>query len=277
VRALSRFAQPPQANVEWIVGDLFDAEAVRAVVDGTGIVFHAGGQLDGSAEAVERSLVEGTANVLHAARTQRVVHVSSLVVLDTGSPDSPALIDENSPLEPTPERRGVYTRAKAAAEALARAAAPNRDVVIVRPGLVVGSAADGIPLAVGVRLGHLVVLIGPGATSLPVVHAEDLAEGLVSVAERLDRGGVVHLIDSLGVSRARLLRRLTAQRRHVTLPAGRIALATAGLLTGRRGRVPDVCYRLLSAGTPHRWSTTRAAAFGWQPRALESWLASAEA
>ena len=99
VRALSRRPQLAQDGVEWVRGDLLDSSAVARLVAGSDTVFHAGGQLAGLPDDVERSLVEGTANVLRAARHARVVHISSLVVLDTASATSPRLIDESCPLE----------------------------------------------------------------------------------------------------------------------------------------------------------------------------------
>ena len=85
VRALSRRAQPARAGVEWVLGDIGDPQAVATLVNGAATVFHAAGQVAGSPDEIERSLVEGTATVLRAAARVRMVHVSSLVVLDTAS------------------------------------------------------------------------------------------------------------------------------------------------------------------------------------------------
>jgi nucleoside-diphosphate-sugar epimerase len=273
VRALSRRQQPGQPGLEWVIGDVCDPAAVAALVEGASIVFHAGGQLDGPPDAVERSLVEGTANVLRSATRARVVHVSSLVVLDTASVKSPVVIDEDAPLEQDPGRRGVYTRAKCAAEALARAAAQEQDVVIVRPGLVVGKAPEPIPLSIGLRVGRFLLLVGPAEALLPVVHANDVAAGLICAAMRSDRGGVLHLIDPTPVSRGQLLQRLdSGNDRIVTLPTGDIAPALARLLVlSRVPRLSNAAYRLLSAGRPHRWTAQRAIDLGWHPGMLAEW------
>ncbi|HEY8061368.1 MAG TPA: NAD-dependent epimerase/dehydratase family protein [Gemmatimonadales bacterium] len=277
VRALSRRAQTPRAGVEWIVGDLLDAGAVATLIAGAETVFHAGGQLQGRPEAIEHSLVQGTENVLRAARDARLVHVSSLVVVDTASAASPRVIDENSPLEPFPGRRGSYTRGKSAAEALVReGAAAGRDVVIVRPGLVISPADAAVPLSIGVRMGRAIFFVGPRQGLLPVVHAEDVASGMLCAATGLERGELLHLIDPLPVTRAALFRRIVAGTGHAyAVPTGAASLLLARSLAGRRGRSPmaDAAYRLLSAGNPHQWSTGRGAALGWRPGALRRWFA----
>ena len=278
VRALSRRPQPAQDGVEWVQGDLLDSSAVARLVEGSDTVFHAGGQLAGPPDEVERTLVEGTANVLRAARHARVVHISSLVVLDTASAKSPQLIDEACPLEAFPDRRGSYTRAKAAAEALARAASTEDDVIIVRPGLVVNAGHNAMPPSIGLQVGPLVVLVGPRDARLPVVHADDLAAGLLCALTAMQRGEILHLVDPMPVTRAALLRRVSGRMQlKAGIPVGGAALLLARhAVRGRHRRAADAAYRLLSAGTPHDWSAERAIAIGWRPRALAAWFAAAE-
>ena len=273
VRALSRQAQPARPGIEWVRGDLGDPGALANLVAGAELVFHAGGQLHGAPDTVERSFVDGTRNVLDAARNARVVLVSSLVVLDTGSPASPFTIDEDAPLEASPGHRGSYTRAKSAAEAMARSAAMSQDVVIVRPGLVVSGDHQPMPASLGVTLGPLVCYVGPRSGFLPVVHADDVATGLILAAEHLNRGGVLHLIDPRAVTRAELHRRLAAGHRRIQVPSGSAAQAVAKLVVraGSAG-MRNAAYRLLAAGRPHRWSADRATAMGWRPVELSSWL-----
>ena len=280
VRALSRHVQPPRAGITWVVGDLLDASAVAALVMSADTVFHAGGQLQGTPEDVERTLVQGTENVLRAARDARVVHVSSLVVLDTGSAASPHTIDETCPLESFPDRRGVYSRAKSAAELLVRSAAARQDVVIVRPGLVFPGPDAAIPPSVGMAVGPAVLLVGPRDGVLPVVHALDVASGLLCAAARLERGEVVHLVDPMLVTRAVLLRRIVA-RSHpmIAIPVGGAALMLAQIIARRTGhRTANAAYRFLvrRAATPvecrprdRAWLASRLPSNRGYPRAPE--------
>jgi nucleoside-diphosphate-sugar epimerase len=277
VRALTRRPRPSRQGIEWIPGDLGDRDAIASMIRGSGIVFHAGGQLEGDPALIHRSLVEGTANVLRAAgSTMRVVHLSSLVVLDTGSPRSPSTINESSPLEPDPSRRGCYSQAKVEAEALARQAAAVQDVVIIRPGIVVtDEAAPAMPLSIGVAAGRWVLLVGPARAALPVVHVNDVASGLLQAATALPRGEILHLVDPARVSRIELFRRFNDGSRRALDVSG-IAKPVARLVARiPRGTAANTSYRMLAAGVPHAWDTSRALSLGWKPDHLDRWLAGA--
>lgn len=279
VRALTRRPRPPRQGIEWIPGDLGDRDAIASMIRGSGIVFHAGGQLEGDPALIHRSLVEGTANVLRAAgSTMRVVHLSSLVVLDTGSPRSPSTINESSPLEPDPSRRGCYTQAKVEAEALVRDAAGRQDVIIIRPGIVVtDEPAPAIPLSIGVVTGRWVILVGPARAAVPVVHVNDVAGGLLLAATALPRGEILHLVDPARASRIELFRRLNdGSRSRTALDISWIAKPVARLVARiPRGTAANTSYRMLAAGVPHTWDTSRALSLDWKPDHLGRWLAGA--
>ncbi len=248
VRALSRRPQAAERNVTWLCGDLLDPTVLADLVDGVDVVFHAGGLMQGSPDEIFRSLVEGTGLILQAARDVRLVHLSSLVVLDTSSPA--AVIDTNSPLEPTPARRGIYTQAKAAAEALVRAAANSQDVVIARPGLVVVPGHNPMPPSVALRIGPFWIAVGPASAQLPVIATESVAKGLIAAAQHSPRGSVVHLIDPVPVTRRQLFDRLRdGANSGPLIPVGSLV---SGIAIAAMG-ASDAAYRVVAAGRPHRW------------------------
>ena len=248
VRALSRRPQDAEQNVTWLCGDLLDPTVLADLVEGVDVVFHAGGLVEGPSKEVFRSLVDGTALVLQAAHGARLVHLSSLVVLDTSSPA--AVIDANSPLEPNPARRGIYTQAKAAAEALVRAAAKSQDVVIARPGLVVVPGHNPMPPSVALRIGPFWIAVGPASAQLPVIATESVAKGLIAAAQHSPRGSVVHLIDPVPVTRRQLFDRLRdGANPGILLPVGSLV---SGLAIAAMG-ASDAPYRVVAAGRPHRW------------------------
>ena len=252
VRALSRRSQAPQQGVEWLRGDLVEAKVLANLVAGADVVFHAGGLMDGSPDEVMRSLVHGTELILQAAGHARLVHLSSLVVLDSASPA--AVIDIDSPLERTPERRGSYTQAKAAAEGLVRAAARSQDVVIVRPGLVVVPGHNPMPLAVALRVGPFWIPVGPEDAQLPVVEAESVANGLLEAARHAPSGAVVHLIDPVPVTRRQLFDRLRDRADSgMLLPIGSLVSLMAIAAMG----TSNAAYRMVSAGRRHQWMPAR--------------------
>ncbi|HEY4320824.1 MAG TPA: NAD-dependent epimerase/dehydratase family protein [Gemmatimonadales bacterium] len=255
VRALTRSPRPPHDGVEWIVGDLLDGGVLRRLVDGADVLFHAAGQLDGDAAAVRRSLVDGTAATLAAAAGIRMVHVSSLVVLDTASA-RPIMLDTAAALEPTPARRGVYTQAKCAAEALVRAAALTQDLVLVRPGLVLIAGTNSMPPSVALPVGPFWLPVGPLRAQLPVVHADRVASGMIAAAEHARSGAIVHLLDDDIVTRGELLRQLRRDLpSRLRLPGGTLLLQGAVMAAA----FSDLAYRVASAGRPHRWATTPSA------------------
>lgn len=248
VRALSRRPPATDSRVEWVQGDLLEGDALNVLVRDVDTVFHAGGLLEGSPEAVYRSLVDGTARVLTAASSVRLVHLSSMVVLDTAS--ATAVIGTRSPLEPTPLRRGVYTRAKVAAEAMVRRAANRQDVVIVRPGLVLVDGHNPMPPSVALRVGPLWIPMGQDDAELPVVSARAAAVGLIAAARDAEPGAVVHLLDQPGLTRRELFDRLRdSDVLGVRLPVGPLVLAAAIASM----KFSDVAYRIVSAARPHRW------------------------
>ncbi len=248
VRALSRRPPLTSSVVEWVQGDLLEGSGLAELVRDVDTVFHAGGLLEGDPRAVYRSLTEGTARVLAAAASVRLVHLSSMVVLDTASPA--AVIGVGSPLEPSPARRGVYTRAKAVAEALVRTASIHQDVVIVRPGLVLAEGRNAMPASVAIRVGPLWVPVGPDSAQLPVVSAAGVAAGLITAARDAESGAVVHLVDQPPMTRRELFDRLrdTAPP-GLRLPIGSLVLALALGSTKFSG----LAYRIASAARPHRW------------------------
>jgi nucleoside-diphosphate-sugar epimerase len=81
VRALTRRAQPPRANLHWVHGDLHDARALTELCEGADEVVHAAGTASAPDLAgYAATNIEGTANLVAAAERvgARFVHVSSL-------------------------------------------------------------------------------------------------------------------------------------------------------------------------------------------------------
>lgn len=82
VRALARRDQPAREGVTWVRGDLNDAAALAALVQGADAVIHVAGLTNTpDPAAFESANVTGTANVLAAMRAagvKRLVFVSSL-------------------------------------------------------------------------------------------------------------------------------------------------------------------------------------------------------
>lgn len=163
--------------------DLLDRAAVRELVSGQELVFHAAGWLYGDPDQARPVNVEATADLVRMSAeegVERVVHVSTL-----GSyrrPDGPddLPVEESHPL--SPNEGGLYQRTKAEGEIRARAVADGRGVelAVARPGMVFGPRGDTwtVGMCRAVCAGKR-VLIGDGGGHFHPLFIDDLLDALL--------------------------------------------------------------------------------------------------
>lgn len=172
-------------EVEFLRGDIRDAQVVRRACRGVDVVHHNVAQVP---LAKDRSLFEtvnvgGTRVLLESCLVQgvgKVVHVSSSAVF--GIPSSNP-VDETQ--EPRP--REAYGHAKLRAERVVDTYRDRGlDVTIVRPRTILGHGRLGIfqILFELIRLGRPVYVLGGGKNRYQFVHADDLARACISAGER---------------------------------------------------------------------------------------------
>jgi dihydroflavonol-4-reductase len=187
VRATSRTGRIDGLPVERVVGDVCDADSVRAGMEGCGAVVHLAGisrWTEIHSPQMERVVVGGTTNVLEAAKATggpRTVFVSSAVAVNGSR--RPIVHTETS--SSSLDGRYVYARAKGEAEARCRrAVADGLPVIIVNPGEVYGP--DDTELVTAANLVDFaksrVVLVCHGGTS--VAHVRDVAAAIVAALEK---------------------------------------------------------------------------------------------
>lgn len=172
-----------------VTGDVADPDAVARAMRGCDAVVHLAAKVDvvGPWADYERSNVEGTKVVLHAAREAgagHVVHVSSPSVAHTGGSlvAAPA-----GPADPA-HARGSYARSKAAAELLALGAdGPDLAVTAIRPHLVWGPGDTQLVERIQHRAaaGRL-PLLGPGTALIDTTYVTNAADALVAALDRID-------------------------------------------------------------------------------------------
>ena len=107
------------------------------------------------------------------------------------------VVTESSPLEPRPEERGAYTRAKLEAESIVSAAVREQGLqaVIVRPGLI-WSEEVLLPASVGMRAGGRLVMIGDRNLRLPLIHVDDVVSAMIlAMNNDVPAGEIFHLVD----------------------------------------------------------------------------------
>lgn len=161
VRALARREQAPRDGVEWVRGDLGDADALAALVAGAEALIHVAGLTNTpDPVAFEAANVTGTANVIAAmkrAGIRRLVFVSSLAARQPGL--------------------SAYGASKARAEALVEAS--GLDWTTVRPPAVYGPRdIDMLDLFRAAKWG---VVPLPPAGRLSLIHVADLARLLLAL------------------------------------------------------------------------------------------------
>jgi len=205
---LRRPAAPGSAakGLDAVYGSLGEPEAVDRAVAGVEVVYHVGAAMKGWREDFEAGTVWGTRNIIDAClrhRVKRLVYVSSLGVLDHAGHEDGVIVDEESPVEPNPDLRGLYTQTKLEAERMVLAATKERgiDAVIVRPGQIFGPGAEKVTPNGVIKLAGQWIVAGNGKRMLPAVYIEDVVDGLLAAETApAARGRIIHLIDPTPLS-----------------------------------------------------------------------------
>ena len=184
--------RPAELGLPEVLGDVTDTHAIGRACEDQDAIVHLAAKVGvvGSAPEFTAANVDGTANVLAAARAHdvaRVVHVSSPSVAHAGEPlvGAPA-----GPADPH-GAIGHYPRTKAHAEQLALTAADERAVVAVRPHLVWG---PGDPQLIGrivdrARSGRL-ALIDRGAALIDTTYLDNAVDALIAALDHADEPSV---------------------------------------------------------------------------------------
>jgi nucleoside-diphosphate-sugar epimerase len=256
------------ADVDVVVADVRDRDAVQAACEGIDVVLHNVAQvpLAKDRELFESVNVVGTANVLLAARDTGVAKVVS-----TSSSAIFGIPERNPVTEDTPPRPlEAYGRAKAEAEALCReAVAGGLDVTIVRPRTILGHGRLGIMaiLFEFVAEGAPLYVLGSGDNRYQFVHADDLAAACLLAADR--PGAATYNIGATEFGTMReLLEALAAHAgtgsvvRSLPVAPARLGMKAMSLA----GQAPFAPYHWLLYSESLWFDTTKAQTeLGWQP------------
>lgn len=208
IRVLVRKSNPAleAAGVQIVCGDLGDAAIVDHATQGVEFVYHVGAAMKGSSEDFERGTVWGTQNVIDACRKfgiRRLIHVSSLSVMDHAGRDHNDKVRETSAYEPRPGDRGAYTQTKLKSEQLVLDAVKQYGLpaVVLRPGQIFGPGAEGISPSGAVGIAGRWLIVGSGNRTIPLIYVDDVADALVLAGERVGlEGSVIQLVDSTPVT-----------------------------------------------------------------------------
>lgn len=179
--ALARRGVAP-GDVDVVVGDVLDGDAVRAAVDGCDTVVHAAAAIGVTTGAsVSEQNVDGARTVVDAALDAgcgRIVHVSTVAVF---LPPSQPVITVDSPLaSPASE----YGRSKVEAERWMRERQDDgAPITVVYPGGVIGPDQPRLDSAMeGIAAGRRIAWpLAPGG--IAIVDVRDVAAALLAAVE----------------------------------------------------------------------------------------------
>jgi len=203
--------------IRLFVADLADEAGLREAISGAKVVLHLATGGGDSWEAVERAMVRGTeklAGICLEAGVERLVYTSSTAALYLGHDCGTDVLEDDPDVDPKADLRAIYARGKAEAEKALLEMHRQRGlkVSIVRPAIVVG---QGTPLqhsglGLWVRDNHCVGW-GPGEHPVPLVHVDDVADGLVRIVmhegDELD-GAALNLAARAGLGAREVVERL---------------------------------------------------------------------
>jgi nucleoside-diphosphate-sugar epimerase len=277
-KPLPQFALLPCVQV--VIGDLGDPRIVDHAIEGARTVYHVGAAMKGGPRDFEAGTVWGTRNVVDAClkhRTQRLVYVSSLSVLDHAGRDPAVAMVESSRFEPYPEKRGAYTQTKLTAEAMVSDAARTQALpaVILRPGQIVGPGAERVTPNGTLALAGRWIAVGDATQTLPLVYVDDVVDALLLAAEiPLATGQIFNVVDPEIITQGEYLQRvkhkLGPELKLMRLPTGVFMLLAQGVeLLGKvlKRNVPLTRYRVRSLRPLANFDISAArTGLGWQPR-----------
>ena len=183
------------------------AQVLSQQIRSADAIIHAASEMSGDWAVHERSSLPAIQNICALAKAldAHLVHISSIVIYDFEALSEGASVTETSPVEPQPEQRDGYVRAKLAQEEIVAEHMPNASVL--RVGAIYGQGR--------VMNAHLGVGIGPVLLRLaargqvPIAHREMVAEIAVRAAEE-DMRGAVNVLDDDLPDRIRFIAALSA-------------------------------------------------------------------
>ena len=187
VRKTSRREPLELYKPEWAIGDVTDAESIRAAMPSIDVVYH----LAGLTKALKRADLfrvneQGVQNVACAAAAQPnppvVIVVSSLAAAGPAVEGRPRIETD------APAPVSDYGRSKLAGEQAAVSLAGDVPITVVRPPIVLGEG-DMASLEMYKPIVRFGLLLVPGFTPhrFSLIHAADLASAMILAAERGER------------------------------------------------------------------------------------------
>ncbi len=196
VRKTSKLVWLKHLPIEYVYGDLFDAEVLRQCVEGVAYLYHVAGLTKAKTrEEYFRGNHLATRNLLDAVREKkpdlkRFVLVSSLAAVGPSLNGEP--VDETTPYHPLTS----YGESKMEAEKECLQLADSIPVTVVRPPAVYGPRDKDIFAFFETMNKGIQPMIGFRDKTVSLIHVADLIKGIVLAGEHPEASGKVYFISS---------------------------------------------------------------------------------
>lgn len=190
-------ARHPGADVEIVAGSLGSKSDAAKLLDGVELVLHLAAGLSGPAADIFLNTVVSSKNLLDAVVERptppRVLLISSFGVYGVANEKPGFLLDENAPLEQTPEQRDHYSHAKLRQEQLFAEYRRKHGLAycVLRPGVIYGPGGGAFSARVGIGLPGVFLFLG-GKNVLPLSYVENCADAICIAAEKARFDGDVY-------------------------------------------------------------------------------------
>ena len=285
VRGMARRPFDPGSQgltkTEYVQGDVLDREAVERLVEGADVVVHLAFLIFGDPAQSREINLTGSRHVFEATAAsgaKRLVYTSSVAAYGFHA-SNPLPLHED--LGPAGTEDFYYSAQKAELEATLQEALAGTSVAayVFRPSIVGGPESPalvtnvpylGTPSALPTVLRGLVdrlpqpgpVIMDPG-TPLQIVHADDVADALVSAVEGKGAPGYYNLAAEGEFTFSDLARELGWR----SVPVPDLAVDVTAELVKRLPAMPSQTAWIQTARVPVTMDTTRAReVLGWRPR-----------
>jgi nucleoside-diphosphate-sugar epimerase len=271
-------------GVDFAVGDLTHPETLPAALANVHTVYHCAARVSdwGPWEIFQKTIVDATRSLLRAAQSSNVprfVHVSSINVY--GHPKLPAgqWLTEDSPLGRDLWLWDHYCRAKILTEEMVRSGKEYAGAwTVLRPSWTYGPRdRNSMPRVIAALRRGRFRIVGTGNNRLNIIHAEDMAEGIVRAGLTEKAIGRVYNLSSEGVINQRELLEVLTQTLKIPPIQSRVSFKLAfavGFFAECLGRLlrwdkPPLLtrYAIALIGRSTRFSIERARTeLDWEPK-----------
>ena len=280
VRRPSKAGTLAHLGAEIAQGDVTDPDSLKPAFEGIDYVIHAAADTSGTEKGARQVTINGTRNILDLCASHQVkklVYISSCSVYGSAEYKDGQVVDENSPLEWFPERRGIYSWAKLEAEKIVLDYM-NQDkvpAVCIRPGTIYGPGGENFSPMLGFSWkSKIFVVIQKKGFTLPLVYIDNLVQAIITaLVQEKSAGKVYNVVDPQRIGKKEymdaFIRKLYPGAWCVYAPYG-LLFPVVGLqqcLFGILKRKPFLTrYRLASSQRSKIYDSSKIMDhLGWQP------------